>query len=176
MFIIGTVVGDFFFKFTSIKELEERKQAIKRVFIRTIMLIGIVFTSFGIIYRFDDFIYRRTLSATFYSLGVVLILLAILLYLEEFEKIKPKKRYRFFFYFSYYSFTVYLAHDPLYFIFYNQLNAINIWLAVIGIFVLITLGLKGIHKKLGIKISLKAQLGILSLIIANRIKKKKNRN
>ena len=176
IFIIGTVVGDFFFKFTSIRESEERKQAIKRVFIRTILLIGILFTSFGIIYRFNDFINRRTLSAMFYSLGVVLILLATLLYLEEFEKIKPKKRYRFFFYFSYYSFTVYLAHDPLYFIFYNQLNAINIWLAVIGIFVLITLGLKGMHKKLGIKISLKAQLGILSLIIANRIKKKKNRN
>ncbi|MHA1487606.1 MAG: acyltransferase family protein, partial [Promethearchaeota archaeon] len=123
IFIIGTVVGDFFFKFTSIRESEERKQAIKRVFIRTILLIGILFTSFGIIYRFNDFINRRTLSATFYSLGVVLILLAILLYLEEFEKIKPKKRYRFFFYFSFYSFTVYLTHDPLYFIFYNQLNA-----------------------------------------------------
>jgi len=158
------------------KESEERKQVIKHMFIRTILLIGILFTSFGIIYRFNDFINRRTLSATFYSLGVVLILLAILLYLEEFEKIKPKKRYRFFFYFSFYSFTVYIAHDPLYFIFYNQLNYINIWLAVIGIFVLITLALKGMHKKLGIKISLKAQLGILSLIIANRIKKKKNRN
>jgi len=189
IFIIGTVVGDFFFKFTIIKDSDERKEFIKNMFIRTILLIGILFTSFGIIYRFNDFINRRTLSATFYSLGVVLILLAILLYLEEFEKIKPKKRYRFFFYFSYYSFTVYLAHDPLYFIFYNQLNAINIWLAVIGIFVLITLALKGMHKKLGIKISLKAQLGILgikislkaqlgilSLIIANRIKKKKNRN
>ena len=176
IFIIGTVVGDFFFKFTSLKEPEERKQVIKRVFIRTIMLIGLIFTSFGIIYRYDDFIYRRTLSATFYSLGVVLILLGILLYLEEFGKINPKKRYRFFFYFSFYSFTVYIAHDPLYFIFYNQLNAINIWLAVIGIFVLITLLLKCMHKKLGLKFSLKAQLGLLSLIIANKIEKRKNRN
>jgi len=176
IFIIGTVVGDFFFNFTIIEDSEERKDSIKRVFIRVILIIGIIFTSFGIIYRFYDFFYRRTLSAMFYSIGVVLILLVILLYLEEFEKIKPKKRYRFFFYFSFYSFTVYIAHDPLYFIFYRQLNAINIWLAVIGIFVLITFMLKVMYKKLGIRTSLKAQLGILSLIIANRIEKRKNRN
>ena len=176
IFIIGTVVGDFFFNFTIIEDSEERKDSIKRVFIRVILIIGIIFTSFGIIYRFYDFFYRRTLSAMFYSIGVVLILLVILLYLEEFEKIKPKKRYRFFFYFSFYSFTVYIAHDPLYFIFFRQLNAINIWLAVIGIFVLITFMLKVMYKKLGIRTSLKAQLGILSLIIANRIEKRKNRN
>jgi hypothetical protein len=111
----------------------------------------------------------------FYSLGVILILLVILLYLEEFEKIKPKKRYRFFFYFSFYSFTIYLAHDLLYFIFYRQLNAINIWLAVIGTFILITLLLKGINKTLGIRASLKAQLGILSLIITNKIEQRKSR-
>ncbi len=176
IFLIGTVVGDFFFSINIIKDQVERKNTIKRVFLRTILIVGIILTSFGIIYRFYDFMYRRTLSAMFYSLGVVLILLAILLYLEEFEKIKLKKRYRFFFYFSFYSFTVYIAHDPLYFIFYRQLNAINIWLAVIGTFILIIFLLKGIHKKLGRRASLKTQLGILSLIIANRIKKKKNRN
>ncbi|GAH97733.1 unnamed protein product, partial [marine sediment metagenome] len=31
----------------------------------TILIVGIIFTSFGIIYRFYDFIYRRTLSAMF---------------------------------------------------------------------------------------------------------------
>jgi len=176
IFIIGTVVGDFFFNFNNIKDSDERKESIKCVFIRTILIVGIIFTSFGIIYRFYDFFYRRTLSAMFYSIGVIFILLAILLYLEEFEKIKPKKRYRFFFYFSFYSFTIYLAHDPLYFIFYRQLNAINIWLVVIGIFILITLLLKGMHKTLGRKVSLKAQLGILSVIIANKIEQRKSRN
>ena len=176
IFIIGTVVGDFFFNFTLIKDSVERKESIKRVLIRPILIIGIIFTSFGIIYRFYDFIYRRTLSAMFYSIGVILILLSVLLYLEEFEKIKPKKRYRFFFYFSYYSFTIYIAHDSLYSIFFQQLNAINIWLAAIGILVLITLMLKVIHNKLGIKVSLKAQLGILSLIIVNKIEQRKSRN
>ena len=176
MFIIGTVVGDFFFNLTIIKDSEERKESIKRVFLRPILIIGIIFTSFGIINRFYDFMYRRTLSAMFYSLGVVLTLLAILMYLEEFEKIKSKKRYRFFFYFSYYSFTVYIAHDLVYFLFYRQLNAINIWLAAIGIIVLITLLLKVMHNKLGKKASLKAQLGILSLIIVDKIEQRKSRN
>ena len=176
IFIIGTVVGDFFFNINIIKDQEERKNAIKSEFIRTILIVGIIFSSFGIIYRFYDFLYRRTLSAMFYSIGAILILLSVLLYLEEFEKIKPEKRYRFFFYFSFYSFTIYIAHDSLYFMFFQQLNAINIWLAVIGIFVLMTLLLKVMHKKLGIKVSLKAQLGILSLIIANKIEQRKSRN
>ena len=175
IFIIGTVVGDFFFNFNTINNSEERKNTIKRVFIRTILIVGIILTSFGIIYRFYDFIYRRTLSSIFYSIGVILILLSVLLYLEEFEKIKPKKRYRFFFYYSFYSFTIYIAHDLLIFLFYQQLNALIIWGAVIGIFILLTLLLKVIHKKLGIKVSLKAQLGILSLIIVNKIEQRTSR-
>ncbi|MBY9009119.1 MAG: DUF1624 domain-containing protein [Candidatus Lokiarchaeota archaeon] len=173
IFLIGTIVGDFLFNINIIKDQEERENKIKRVFIRTILIVGVMLTSFGIIYRFYDFIYRRTLSAMVYSIGAVLILFSVLLYLEEYEKIKLKKRYRFFFYFSYYSFTIYITHDLLYFIFFQQLNAINIWLAAIGIIVLIILLLKVMHKKLGIKVSLKAQLGILSLIIVNKIDEKK---
>ena len=177
IFIIGTVVGDFLFNINSIKDQEERKKKIKQVFIRTILIVGIILFSFGIIYRIDriDFISRPTLSAMFYSIGFVLILLAILLYLEEFEKIKLKKRYRFFFYYSFYSFTIYIAHDPLYYIFFRQLNALNIWLVIFVIFVLTTLLLKVLHKKVGLKASLKAQLGILSLTIANKIEQRKSR-
>ena len=177
IFLIGTVVGDFFFNINIIEDPEERKKKIKRVFIRTNFIVGIIFFSFGIIYRIDriDFILRRTLSAMFYSIGFFLILLAILLYLEEFEKIKLKKRYRFFFYYSYYSFTIYLAHDPLIFIFFEQLNALNIWLVLFVIFVLITLLLKVLHKKVGLRASLKAQLGILSITIVNKIEQRKSR-
>ena len=175
IFIIGTVVGDFFFNINIIKDQEERKKKIKRVFIRTILIVGIILFSFGIIYNFDDFILRPTLSSIFYSIGFVLILLAILLYLEEFEKIKPKKRYIFFFYFSFYSFTVYITHDLLYFIFLEQLNALNIWLVIFMIFISITLLLKVLHKKVGLKASLKAQLSSLSLIIAKKIEQRKSR-
>jgi hypothetical protein len=185
IFIIGTVVGDFFFSINIIKDQVERKNTIKRVFLRTILIVGIILTSFGIIYRFYDFInhelifdflYRRTLSAMFYSIGAILILLSVLLYIEEFEKIKPKKSYRFFFYFSFYSFTVYIAHDSLYFIFYRQLNALIIWGAAIGTFALLTLLLRLMHKKLGKWGSLKTLLGMLSLIIVNKIEQRKSRN
>jgi len=176
IFIIGTVVGDFFFKINIIKDQEERKNTIKRVFLRTILIVGIIFTLFGIIYCFYNFLYRPSLSAMFYSIGTILILLTILLYIEEFEKINPKKKYRFFYYYSFYSFTIYIAHDPLYFLFYRQLNALIIWGAVIGIFVLLTLLLRVMHKKVGAKTSLKTQLGALSSKIANKIEQRKSRN
>ena len=176
IFIIGTVVGDFFFDINSIKDQEERKNAIKRVFLRTILLVGIIFTAFGIIYRYSDFLTRETISSMFYSIGAVLIMLAVLIYLEEFEKINPKKRYRFFFYYSFYSFTVYIAHDPLYLLFYQQLNQFVVWGAAIILFVLLTLLLRILYKKVGSKASLKTQLGILSLMIAKRIEQRKSNN
>lgn len=175
MFLFGTVVGDFFYDVNNIKDQEERKNSIKRVFLRTILITGIISTIFGITYRFYDVIDRLTLSAMFYSIGTVLILLAILLYLEEFEKIKPKKRYRFFFYFSYYSFTVYLAHDPLLFLFYKQLTVQIFWFVFIGVMILLTLLLKVLHKKVGRYVSLKALIGILSLLIVRRIGQKKSK-
>jgi len=175
MFIIGTACGDFFFDINIIEDQEERKNAIKRVYIRITIIVGLISTSFGIIYRFYDFLYRRTISSMFYSIGAVITILAILIYLEEFEKLRTKKRYRFFFYFSFYSFTVYIFHDPLAFLFYQQLNGAIIWLPAIGMIVLMTLILKVLHKKLGLKASLKAQLGLLSLIIINKIEQRKSR-
>ncbi len=184
IFIIGTALGDFFFDINIIENQEERKNAIKRVYIRITLIIGLITTLFGIIYRFYDFqnqiflfdfLYRRTISSMFYSIGAVITLLAILMYLEEFEKLRTKKRYRFFFYFSFYSFTVYIAHDPLIFLFYRQLNGAIIWLPAIGMIVLMTLILKVLHKKLGLKASLKAQLGVLSLIIINKIEQRKKK-
>jgi len=176
IFIIGTAVGDFFFNINIIKDEEERKIKIKRVFIRTLLIVGIILASFGIVYRFYDFILRRTLSAMFYSIGANLILLSVLLYLEEFEKIKLKKRYRFFFYFSFYSFTIYLAHDALYFIFDQQLNAIIIWGVLIATYTLLILLFRVMYKKLGKWGSLKALLGMLSLKIAKKIEQRKSRN
>ena len=175
MFLFGTVVGDFFFDVNSINDQEVRKKSIKSVFLRPLLIVGIILAVFGVIYRFDDFLYRRTFSAMIYAIGMILIIFAILFYLEEFEIIKHKKRYRFFFYLSYYSFTIYLAHDILYFIFYKQLNIIIYWLVFIGILTFIILLLKVMHKKLGPKASVKAQLSTLSLIIAKRIERMKSR-
>lgn len=173
MFIFGTVVGDFIFDFNIIKDEEERKKKLKGVVLRTLFIVGVLSTIFGITYRFYDFLDRQTISSLFYSLGAILLLFAVLLYLEEFEKIKPKKSYRFFFYYSYYSFSIYIVHDILYPLFYQQLNVIIIWFVCIGILTLFTLLLRFLHKRVGSKASLKAQIGFLSLIILNKIKQSK---
>jgi len=176
IFLLGTVVGDLFIGVNKISDQEERKHAIKFVFITPLMLIGIILVSFGFIFRFPDIIFRRTLSSLVFSIGFFLILLSILLFNEEFEIVKTKKRYRFFFYFSFYSFTIYLGHNPLYFLFFGQLNALTIWIGLVGSTILITLILKGIYKKWGRKASLKTQLSILSLIILSKIEQKRSKN
>jgi len=176
IFLIGTVVGDSFFKVSTISDQEERKHAIKYVFLMPLTLIGIISVSFSFIFRFPDIIFRRTFSSHVFSIGFFLILLSILLYIEEFEVVKTKKSYRFFYYYSFYSFTIYLAHDPLYFIFFRQLNAFTIWIAFVGTIILITLLLKSINEKWGRKASLKTQLSILSLIILNKIEQKESKN
>ena len=176
IFLIGTVVGDLFFDVNKISDQEERKHAIKYVFITPLLLIGIISVSFSFIFRFPDILFRRTFSSLVFSIGFILIFLSILLYIEEFEVIKTKKSYRFFFYYSFYSFTIYLAHDPLYFIFFQQLNALTIWIGLVGTTFLITLLLKGVYKKWGRKASLKTQLSILSLVILKIIEKKESKN
>jgi len=176
IFLIGTVVGDSFFKVSTISDQEERKHAIKYVFLMPLTLIGIISVSFSFIFRFPDIIFRRTFSSHVFSIGFFLILLSILLFNEEFEVVKTKKSYRFFYYYSFYSFTIYLAHDPLYFIFFRQLNAFTIWIAFVGTTFLITLLLKSIYKKWGRKASLKTQLSILSLILLSKIEQKESKN
>jgi hypothetical protein len=176
IFLLGTVVGDSFIEANKISDQEERKHAIKYVYITPLLLIGIILVSFGFIFRFPDIIFRRTFSSLVFSIGFILILLSILLFNEEFEIVKTKKSYRFFYYYSFYSFTIYLAHDPLYFLFFRQLNALTIWIALVGTIILITLLLKGIHKKWGRKASLKTQLSILSLILLSKIEQKASKN
>ncbi len=176
IFLIGTVVGDSFIKVNNIIDQEKRKHAIKYVFITPLLLIGIFLVSFGFIFRFPDIVYRRTFSSLVFSIGFFLIFLSILIFNEEFEIIKPKKSYRFLYYYSFYSFTIYLAHDPLYFLFFNQLNALTVWIALVGTIIVITLLLKGIYKKWGRKASLKTQLSILSLILLSKIEQKGSKN
>lgn len=175
MFIFGTVIGDFFFDINIIESPEERKNSIKRVFLKTILIAGIISTAFGMVYRFHEFLYRLTISAMFYSIGTVLLVLAFLLYLEEFKQIRTKKSYRFFFFFSYYSFTIYLGHDPLLFLFYKQLTVQIFWFIFIGVIVLLVILLRFLHKKVGPYASLKAVLGIIGLTILNKIEQRKNR-
>ncbi len=108
-------------------------------------------------------------------MGINLLVLIILIILEEYNILKTKKSYRVFFYFSYYSFTVYLGHNFLYFIFYQKLDLVTIWIAVILTFLVFSLFLRQIYKIWGWKASLKSVLGKTSFKLAYKIEEKKRK-
>jgi len=63
IFLLGTVVGDSFIEVNKINDQEERKHAIKYVYLTPLLLIGIILVAFGFIFRFPDIIFRRTFSS-----------------------------------------------------------------------------------------------------------------
>ena len=175
IFLIGTIVGDLIYNLNLIEDKAERESAFKKKFIYPFILLGSVITICGILYLFPSFLYYSTLSATFYAIGVLFLLISITLGLEEFEIFKLKKSYRFFFYYSYYSFTIYIAHNPLFFLFYRQLTVITIWIVLIPAIIIMTILLRYIYIKLGAKASLKVAISIVSFILATKIEKRKKR-
>jgi hypothetical protein len=172
--ILGTVVGEILYELNSLTEPEKRKQAIKNKFVYPNFLIGISLTIFAIIFQFPSFFTYSSFSAIVYAIGIIFMIVSVIIGIEEFELIKFNKNYNLFFYYSYYSFTIFLAHNVLFFLFYKQLNAITVWIAIVATLFLMTLLLRFIFKTLGPKASLKVGIGILSLIIAIKIEQKKN--
>ncbi len=174
-FIVGTVIGDIIFEMSLKNDKKERRFVFKNKLWLPTLIMGPILIIFGVLFYFPDFLSHGTLSSMFYSLGILLSSFSILLIIEEFEVIKVKKSYRFFYFYSYYSLTIYFAHNIIYFIFLDQLNAITIWFAVIGTFILLTLLVRFIYKKYSIKASIKAQIGRISLILIKRIEAKRNK-
>ena len=175
IFLIGTIVGDLIHNLNLIEDKAERESAFKKKFIYPFILLGSVIALCGILYLFPSFLYYSTLSATFYAIGVLFLLISITLGLEEFEIFKLKKSYRFFFYYSYYSFTIYIAHNPLFFLFYRQLTVITIWIVVIPVLFIITILIRIMYIKLGAKASLKVGISVVSFLLATQLEKRRKR-
>jgi uncharacterized membrane protein len=169
-FLYGTVLGDVIHKIYTIENQEQRSLTIKNSLIKPLFLIGFILIIGGILFQFPMFLSHRTFPWMFYSLGIQLTLFSFLITGEEFIFKKVKRDYRFLFYFSYYSLSVYLIHNLLYFLFYRQLNAVNIWIYVIITFIIIGLVLRFMYNIWpGPKFSLKFQLGRFCLGIAERL-------
>ena len=171
--IIGTVIGDILFEINLIKDKKQRNIVFKKNFMHPLFLIGVILTIFSILFLFPSFLLYYTFSAIVYSIGIILIIISIIIGIEELEVYKLDKCHNFFNIYSYYSFTIYIGHNPLYFLFYRQLNVFTIWIAIFFTFVFLTLLLKVVYKKLGPKASLKVGITILSFILAIKIEKKK---
>lgn len=169
VFLIGTVLGDILFKVNNIKSKDSEKIYLQNKFIVPSLISGSLLILFGVLFRFPEFLVMRSYSSFLYSLGIIIILLSVLIAIQEFNLIKTKKSYKFLFYYSYYSFTVYLGHNILYFLFPRELDIFTVWLILI-----ITTGLIGIflnfaYKHFKRKISVKAWIGVFSHILAKKI-------
>jgi len=171
--LIGTIVGDILFEINLINNENEKCLNFKRKFISLLTPFGIILILFGFIYRFPDFFVFSSYSAIIYGFGEVVCIFSIFMVIEEYKLLKTKKSYRYLFYFSYYSFTIYLSHNLLYFLFLKQLNVVNIWIPIIFLMVFFGWFFRVIYNYLGIKVSLKAGINIASLFIAKRIQLKR---
>jgi len=184
-FLIGTVIGDILFDINKLENLNERKIALKYKLFFPCLIIGSFLIIFGILfqlkldiryghgaelYNFPDFLIRGSFSWMIYTLGIILILISVMFSIETYELIKTERSYKFLFYFSYYSLTVYLAHNILYFLFLGQLNLFNVWFFVIGVTIVVELLLRAIYNsKWREKASLKIFIGKFSIILAERV-------
>ena len=171
-FLFGTVLGESIYDSLSKKNEIDSDQTFNRKFLLPSISCGVFFVSFGILFKFPKFLTRATFSWIIYSIGFDLILISLFLLLESIKIMRSKKSYRLLFYYSYYSLTIYLAHNLLYFLFLDQLNVYNIWFFIGTTFFIIGFILRAIYKKWGSLASIKAQVGRISLILANKIEKR----
>jgi len=121
------------------------------------------------IYNFPDFSNKSTFASHMFIVGIELILMAFLVYIKEIRAISFQKRYRFFEIYSFYSFTMFLAHEVLFFLFQPIFNFINIWFVIIPILFAWTFLFRFIYKKWGRSVSLKFLLNKIAVDLADRI-------
>jgi hypothetical protein len=104
-----------------------------------------------------------------YIFGVELLLIIIFVYIKDLGKLKLKRRYSLLIYYSYYSFTIFLAHNLLYFLFPPIFNALEIWVYIIPVTALWTYLFRIIYLKLGKYASLKFLISESAKYLADKI-------
>jgi len=169
VFLIGTVVGDVIYEIYYKEEKKGRLGLLKKRLIFPSILIGGIILTFIILANSFLFLNLPSLYGIISTIGVSLILFSLFILVEEYEIIKTKRNYNFIFYFSYYSLTIYLAHNLLYFLFFKRLDALASLFYIALVIVLIGLFLKLIYPKLGAYISMKKMLSYISYKIVMKI-------
>ena len=171
--LIGTVVGDILFDLNLINNQNERNPKFKLTFIGYLLPFGIILLLLGFFYRFPDFFVFASFSSIIFGFGEVICIFSIFMIFEEYKIFTTKKSYKYLYYFSYYSFTVYIAHNLLYFVFLKQLNVVNIWIPVIILIFLLGWILRTTYNYIGMKASLKAGISMISLVVAKKIQEQR---
>ncbi|MHA1488934.1 MAG: hypothetical protein ACTSRI_04690 [Promethearchaeota archaeon] len=167
--LMGTVIGETLFEIFNIEDQNERKELLKKKMFIPSVIGGTILVIFGIIYLFPNFNNKTTFSSHMFILGIEFLLISFLIYLKDYGKFKFKKNYKVIYYYSFYSFTIFLAHDLIFFLFPPQFNAVEIWFYVIPIMILWTLLFRFIYKKCGKYASLKFFISKIAADLSNRI-------
>lgn len=184
-FLVGTIIGDLIYETHQIEDIGIKKNFLKKKILIPCLIIGSIMIIISILIPIPDilrvekagfdttvnypiFMSRGTLSWMIFAMGIEIALIALLFSIEEFEIIKVKKSYKFLFYFSYYSFTTYITHNLLFFIFLEVLNIYNIFFITIITVILYGLLLKILFKKFGSIVSIKANIGRISIHLARK--------
>ena len=176
-FLIGTVLGDVISQVYLIENPKERRKILKSHLLYPTVIVGGILIIIGVLLDFPAFFkdsLTRSFSWMIYSLGIQIILLSVLLSIEEYEFIKTKRSFKFLFYFSYYSLTIFLAHNLLFFIFTSQISASHIIYFVMVTTILVGILLRYAYKKFGGDISIKVQISKMSIELARIVDEKRN--
>ena len=129
-FLIGSVLGDIMTDINLINNQEKKRTTLKNRIMYPFVIIGAILIIIGLIYEYPHYNNDPNFLWIAFPLGFNLILFAILIILEEFKIWSNKTNFRFLYYFSYYSLTVFLTHNLLYFLFYKLLDLMNIWVII----------------------------------------------
>jgi hypothetical protein len=164
-FLIGTVIGDIIFDFSTLNDDNEKKRMFKRNILAPFLLGGIVLIVSSFWFLLPNLFTDKILTINtniwwlLYSLGLDFIIILILLILEEYNVIRTKKSFKSLFYFSYYSLTLFLLQNLNYLLFFELLNRYNIWYLIVLTVVLYGIFLRFMFKKFEGNFSLKVQIG-----------------
>jgi len=169
VFLIGTVVGDVIYEIYYKEEKESRLDLLKKRLILPSIIIGGILLTFIFIVNSFLFLNLPSFYGIISTIGISLILFSLFILIEEYEIIKTNKNYKFIFYFSYYSLTIYIAHNLLYFLFFKRLDALTSSFFIVIVVVLIGLFLKLIYPKVGAYLSIKKMISYFSYEIVMKI-------
>ncbi len=167
--LAGTVIGDIFYE-SSLKDgKEEQRNYLQKKLIQPSLIGGIILVIFGIFFEFPNFVLKESFSSHMYTFGLQLLLISFLVFIKDFGKLKFKKNYSVIKYYSFYSFTIFFAHQLLYFVFPPQFNAVEIWIYIIPIMVLITLLFRFLYIKVGKYASIKFYVSKFATFLAEKL-------
>ncbi|MFX0010698.1 MAG: acyltransferase family protein [Candidatus Hermodarchaeota archaeon] len=158
-FLIGTVIGETIFEIYLSNDRERRRRLLKRRILIPSIISGGIIVAFVCIVELTQFLNIPSFYYIISSLGVSLILFSAFVIIEEYELIKTEKSHRFIFYFSYYSLTIYLAHNLLYFLFLGSLNILLLLMLLLTTIITIGILLKLLYEKTNSNFAIKVIIG-----------------